>query len=692
MRGRTVLAAVVALAVVAGLAGFAGYALGRGDRAGGPVPPAAEGPGDADLVLASALQPFDDCDGLLAWYRDNALEQVGPYGLDGGYGTAVSGAAASTDAAVGRAGAAAEEGLTAEAAAPADAAAPVGPSATGTNVQEAGVDEPDVVKTDGERAFVAAAGALQVVDVGDGDPRVVGSVDLPDGDHELLLDGDRVLVLGRRYGAVVPFALEERSAPAAQGPVSVLTLVDVADPAAPAILRSVELDGDYRSARLADGTVRIVVDTPPTALPFVAPEVGGLRAEREATQRNREVVRAATLEDWLPWAVTTDADGRTVDEGPLLDCDQVRRPPAFAGLSTLSVLSVDLAAGLELGGGTGVVARGETVYASPDTLYVGTTTWDPEGRAATSTDLHAFDLSDPRAAPYRGSGSVAGRLLNQYALSEHEGHLRVAVTEEGDGDEPSQSAVVVLAAEGGQLVEVGRAGGLGLTETIRSVRFLGDLGVVVTFRQTDPLYTLDLSDPRDPRVAGELKITGYSAYLHPVGDGRLLGVGQDATEDGTITGVQASLFDVSDPAAPARLDQVTFGQGSAAVEWDPRAFLYWPDTALAVVPVELWSPPTEQAPPGREPVEELPIGQGFAGAVGLRVTGDGLEETARISHDPVAAPGSAPAPGSSPALGSPADPIRRALVVGDVLYTVGSASIRAADLDDLEPRGLAAFE
>jgi len=676
MRARTVLAAVVTVAIVSGLSGFAGFALGRRDRAGAPVPPVAAGPGDGDLVLAAALRPFDDCDGLLAWYRDNALEQVGPFGLDGGYGIAVSGGATSAEAAVGRAGAAGtavEEGVTA------DAAAPVGPGATGTNVQEAGVDEPDVVKTDGERAFVAAAGALQVVDLGDGDPRVVGSVALPEGDHELLLDGDRVLVLGRRYGGVVPLGLEERSAPAAQGPVSVLTLVDVADPAAPTILRSVELDGDYRSARLAEGTVRVVVDTPPTALPFVAPEVGGLRAEREATERNREVVRAATLEDWLPWAVTTDAEGRTVEEGPLLDCDQVRRPPAFAGLSTLSVLSVDLAAGLELGGATGVVARGETVYASADTLYVGTTDWDPLGGAATTTDLHAFDLSDPRSAPYRASGSVPGRLLNQYALSEHEGHLRVAVTEDGDGDEPSQSAVVVLAADGDELVEVGRAGGLGPTETIRSVRFLGDLGVVVTFRQTDPLYTLDLADPRSPRVAGELKIPGFSSYLHPVGDGRLLGVGQDATEDGTVTGVQASLFDVGDPSAPARVDQVTFGQGSAAVEWDPRAFLYWPDRALAVLPVELWAPPVQEPAVGRSPVEELPVGQGFAGAVGLRVTADGLEETARISHDPV------------PALGSSADPVRRALVVGDVLYTVGSASIHAADLDDLEPRGQAAF-
>src|SRR5690606_18016037 len=120
-------------------------------------------------------------------------------------------------------------------------------------------------------------------------------------------------------------------------------------------------------------------------------------------------------------------------------------------------------------------------------------------------DIHRFDITDPAATTYEMSGHVDGTLLNQFALDEHEGHLRVATTtgspwDEGDGE--SESHVVVLAPGDGALEPVGRVSGLGRGETIHSVRFLGDVGYVVTFEQTDPLYTLDLSDPAAPAVTG----------------------------------------------------------------------------------------------------------------------------------------------------------------------------------------------
>ena len=118
--------------------------------------------------------------------------------------------------------------------------------------------------------------------------------------------------------------------------------------------------------------------------------------------------------------------------------------------------------------------------------------------------------------------------------------------------------------------------GLGKGERIFAVRFLGDVGYVVTFRQTDPLYTLDLARPEAPRVVGELKIRGYSAYLHPIGEGLLLGVGQDATAAGGRLGAQVSLFDVSNLARPVRLHQRLLGDGGTSeVEWDHHAFLWW---------------------------------------------------------------------------------------------------------------------
>ncbi len=134
---------------------------------------------------------------------------------------------------------------------------------------------------------------------------------------------------------------------------------------------------------------------------------------------------------------------------------------------------------------------------------------------------------------------------------------------------------------------VGQVGGIGRDERIYAVRFIADRGYVVTFRQIDPLYVVDLSNPNAPTVAGELEMTGYSAYLHPVGDGLLLGVGREATEWGGLLGTQVSLFDVSDANAPRLVDRFALeGDGGSEVEWDHHAFLYWEPEQVAVIPIQ----------------------------------------------------------------------------------------------------------
>jgi hypothetical protein len=172
--------------------------------------------------------------------------------------------------------------------------------------------------------------------------------------------------------------------------------------------------------------------------------------------------------------------------------------------------------------------------------------------------------------------------------------------------------VVVLGERDGVLTEVGRVGEMGAGERIYSVRFIGEAGYVVTFRQVDPLYVLDLRDPENPAVSGELKIPGYSAYLHPLGDGLLLGVGQDADEDGRVLGAKATVFDVSDPSDPRELGSWSVRDGYSDVEWDHLAFLYWGPEEIAVLPLAQWQ---EQ----------------FFGAVVLK-TDDGVREVGRISH------------------------------------------------------------
>jgi hypothetical protein len=186
---------------------------------------------------------------------------------------------------------------------------------------------------------------------------------------------------------------------------------------------------------------------------------------------------------------------------------------------------------------------------------------------------------------------------------------------------------------------------------------MGDRGFVVTFEQIDPLYTLDLSTPERPRVAGELKIPGYSAYLHPVGENLLLGVGQDVKRR-VPTGLQLSLFDVSDLAAPRRVAVRTVaGDAYSDAEWDHHAFLYWPATGLTVLPLELY---------GEREADD------FSGAIGFRVdsAAPSIEEVARITgerkHDLDWTP-----------------PPRRSLVMGDRLLSFWDHGVRVSRLGDL---------
>jgi uncharacterized secreted protein with C-terminal beta-propeller domain len=208
-------------------------------------------------------------------------------------------------------------------------------------------------------------------------------------------------------------------------------------------------------------------------------------------------------------------------------------------------------------------------------------------------------------------------------------------------------------------------GGLGKGERVYAVRFIGDKGYVVTFRQVDPLYTLDLSTPSRPAVLGELKIQGYSAYLHPLGDDLLLGVGQDATAEGRTLGTQLSLFDVADPRRPVRLRQHALGSSWSEAEWDHHAFLWWGPSRLAVLPVM------------------ANADKPFAGAVGFRVSRGGIDEVGRVAHAGETAGGRS---GQVQVM-----PVNRSLVVGDTLYTVSSAGVKAVSLGSFADRGWVAF-
>ena len=657
---------------------------------GGPDTPAGNDPVQPfadEVMLVSSLVSFDACDDMLSYVKEHALEMVGPWGLGGGGMFAVE-----EDAAVG-ADDAGEAAVAPEAAADSFSSnrsltPPVeGQDYSGTNVQEAGVDEPDTVKTDGERLYLIRGQYLDTVDVTGPSPELVSSVDVGGWGHQLLRAGDRLLVFGQVDGGVHPLARESAAHYWPSG--TTLSLYDVGNPADPELVSTLQLDGWVASARLVDGVARVVLNAQPVGLPFTTPEGNGLRSERDATEKNRQIIEESTVDNWIPYYIRTGADG-TEDEGALLPCEQVHHPRDFSGLGTTTVLSLDLAGDLAPRGGAAVLAGGETVYASAERLYVATNRWVDwgglpetafrEANERYTTDLHAFDITDPDSARYVGSGSVRGHVLNQWSMSWHDGVLRVATTDGSPwwgerGELPlTESFVTTFAEHDGELEQLGQVGGLGKGERIYAVRFMGEVGYVVTFRETDPLYTLDLSDPADPRVLGELKILGYSAYLHPVGDNLVLGVGQDADEEGRTQGLQLSLFDVSDLSDPQRIHQVTLQDAYTEAEWDHHAFLHWPATGLTVIPYQSWTWDDSTQ------IEKVDNGA-LAYAVDRSA---GFNELGRLTHLP-----DEDADSRSPQYSDVAwrAAIQRSVVIGDAVYTISDLGVLASDLTTLDDEG-----
>ena len=341
--------AAVALCAAAALAGTA-------DRS------AAEGARARAATKADRLVPFRSCGELLGYARSRAARFVGPWGLGGVVGRGAVPPVAPVPTAAAAREASPQEGV----------------DFSGTNVQEEGVDEPDIVKTDGTTLFAVANGRLNAVDVGEAKPRLLDTLKLDDGwSHELLLHGDRLLVLSRGgYWAEPLPGVAARLMPYAPTQ-SVLAEVDVSNPKALRLVRTLTLDGAYVAARLVGRSARIVASSPiPGKLPFEQPAEhieGGTRRRGRAQPRRRRFVRPGELAAVVPDRAT----GRRGDRRSAHSSSAATSagPPAFSGLGMLTVLTVDLEKGLQPVDSVALMTDARIVYASPESLYVATERW-----------------------------------------------------------------------------------------------------------------------------------------------------------------------------------------------------------------------------------------------------------------------------------------------------------------------------
>lgn len=415
-----------------------------------------------------------------------------------------------------------------------------------TTTQVEGVDEADIVKTDGRYIYTLSDSTLRVLEANSGKPRLVQTVALPEeGDRyylEMYLSGERLVVLGEVYtrsgSSIVTDRLATMDMVRLEGKTEIL-IYDVSKPDKAALVGTREQSGSYNSSRMIGDKLYVISNH--------TVNLGGIDKKHPET------------------FVPTVSDGNT---DTALEADCVLTPSEGVETASYLVACSYNSCDSELISAVSVLSASDTVYSSTDNIITAVSRYDPDSQHKYYTSVSRFSLSDGEIS-YIASGMVPGTLINQFAIDEHNGYFRFVTTEEkyeiteqGDGENSSVSIKRFGTSNGLYVLDknldnVGSVDSLAEGERVYSVRFMGDIAYFVTFRQVDPLFSVDVSDPKAPKVIGELKIPGFSEYLYPYGQGLMLGIGQDADEKtGRTNCLKLSMFDVSDPSAVTEQDKL----------------------------------------------------------------------------------------------------------------------------------------
>ena len=516
---------------------------------------------------------------------------------------------------------------------PAASGAPA--SYTTTNTQVTGVDESDFVKNDGTRIFVLSGHTLFAArSWPPQDLALAGKLDIEGWPSSMFLDGNQLVVFSSIWTVPQGGGMGSAARPICGGlgggscfwgwSMTKVTVVDVSDLAAPSVKSEVYLPGYAAGSRRVGSSVRLVLSDGvrwPEALkwwldydPALYQDKSRLIAALSALEdSNENIIRATPIEKWFPAAQRKLEGGATVKVGYQCSDFYLSNAPERLGLVTIATLDLaHLDAGVSR---ASIVGEPGVIYATEKHLYLASEHWWWWALSGQRdyTYLHAFDLSDPARAAYLGSGGVEGHAANSFAMDEKDGYLRIAtstITWQEDAVDPGVfhwtvgSRLSVLApAANGTLALAGGIPSLVDGERLTAMRFVGDRGFAVTFRNVDPLVTLDLSDPLHPKKVAELTLPGFSTYLQPIDATHLLAIGEDLPLDASghpdwnRRAVMLSLFDVGDLAHPARTAQMLVGTAWANSEalWDHHAFnWYRPDATkpgLLAIPFSDWLQP-----------------------------------------------------------------------------------------------------
>lgn len=542
-----------------------------------------------------------------------------------------------------------------------------------TNIQVEGVDEADIVKTDGEYIYGLKENTREVVIVKAypvEEARLVSRITFEDNEtpQEMFVDGNNLMIIGYKYdsdgGEITP--LLNKSIYPYHTSLSFVKIYSVFNHEKPQLRRDLEFQGSYQTSRKIDDYAYLVIND--------------YKYWSEEMRNKPELLLPQYQEDG--------------ELKSLCSCNEVKTVLPFEYPNYLNIISISISDYSEAIQKEVTLGGSDNVYASLKNLYVANTTYERDNSILEEmfdyiwptkeiTTVYKFNLDQGKIS-YDIKGLVDGRVLNQFSMDEFEDHFRIATTEGhvnqmGGG---SSNNVYVLDQD---LNIVGAVENMAPGEQIYSARFMGKKGYVVTFKKVDPFFTLDLSNPKNPKVLGKLKIPGYSDYLHPLDENHILGLGKNTVEaqEGGFAwyqGIKMAIFDVSDFANPKELYKTEIGDrgtDSYALH-DHKAFLYDRERELLVIPVALAEIPEQQKSQTEEPNTYGTFT--FQGAYVYKVNlKDGFKLKGRVTHydDGFNEDRYYYYYGDEKS-------VKRALYIEDNLYTISGEIIKVNDLDDLK--------
>ena len=506
------------------------------------------------------------------------------------------------------------------------------PEYSTTNIQVAGVDEADVVKTDGEYLYLVSGSVVYILSAyPPEDAEVLSKLDLKGTIAGIFVNGDKLVAFQRgHYVNGLYYAWPANTS---------ILVYDLSDRSNPVLERDVTVDGYYFNSRMIGDYVYAVINKP-------------------ATLVNDTVVYLPTIRSGKN---TVEIEATNIYYVDLADYSH-----SFTSIVAINVQDTGEEPTIEtfLLGGT------SCLYVSKENIYLVSPAYQTSGTSVYKLSINKGDIG------WAANGTVPGYVLNQFSMDEYKGLFRIATSNR------TSNNVYVLDEE---LKVIGSLGGLAPGESIYSARFMGDRCYLVTFRKVDPLFVIDLEDPENPRVLGKLKIPGYSDYLHPYDETHLIGVGKETVpaEEGDFSwyqGVKISLFDVSNVSKPKEIAKIEIGHRGtdSPVLRDHKAFLFSRSRDLLVLPILLAEIDEEQYPNGVPPYAYG--NYVFQGAYVFNISLDeGLELKGRITHfdddtDLLK---------SGYYFSSPYS-VKRSLYIGQFLYTLSDKRVKMNSLENLE--------